>query len=66
MADQFKVNERPPPVVVGGNPRATAEVYNSDPAAAPSEFGGKHNQPHRMLGRAGAQVGESNLKDGVA
>jgi len=58
MADQFRVNEHTPPVNIGGNPRVGAEVYNGDPAAAPNEFGGRRNPRHRMLGRAGARIGE--------
>lgn len=58
MADQFKVNEKSAPVKIGGNPRVGVEVYNEDRAAAPNEFGGKYNKRHRMLGRAGAKIGE--------
>jgi hypothetical protein len=59
MADEFKVNEKSKPVSVGGNPRVGAEVYNSDEAAAPQEFGNARvRNPSRTLGRAGAAVGE--------
>ena len=44
LADSYKVNENPAPVVINGSPRAGAEVYSSHPGAAPEEFGGK-NQP---------------------
>lgn len=51
-----------PPMVVGGNPRVSARVSNSDPAAAPNEFGnvrilksGKAVEfpAKRILGRSG-------------
>jgi hypothetical protein len=62
MADEFKVNSASPPVVAGGNPRVGAEVYNSDPAAAPQEFGNARvRNPSRTLGRAGASVGEHRV-----
>lgn len=59
MADEFKVNEHSKPVLLGGNPRVGAEVYNEDPAAAPQEFGNSRvRNPSRTLGKAGARVGE--------
>lgn len=58
MADDFHVNSETAPVVVGGNPRVGAEVFNPNRAAAPNEFGGPKNRRHRMLGKAGAAIGE--------
>jgi hypothetical protein len=58
LADDYHVNEHPEPVVLGGAPRVGAEVYSSNPAAAPEEFGGKggaRNKPRRWLGKAGAK-----------
>lgn len=57
MADQFKVRKKAGFLKVGGNIRVNVEVYNSDVAAAPNEFGGKNNKRHRTLGRAGAALG---------
>lgn len=42
------------PIVIDGNPRVSGRVVNSDPAAAPLEFGNVHTPPRRILGRAGA------------
>lgn len=58
MADQFKVNREAGVIKVSGNVRVKVEVYNEDPAAAPNEFGNGRTRRHRMLGRAGAEVGE--------
>lgn len=58
-ANSFRVNRRAPNLRVGGNIRATAHVYNNDPAAAPQEFGDRWgNRGKRILRRAGAKVGE--------
>lgn len=65
LASSYDVNDVTP-VVAGGNPRAAMEVRNSNPAAAPQEFGNKHVKGQRMLGKAasrfGDQVGE---KEGI-
>lgn len=65
LASSYEVNDVTP-VVAAGNPRAAFEVRNSDPAAAPQEFGNKHVKGQRMLGKAasrfGDQVGE---KEGI-
>jgi hypothetical protein len=65
LAGSYEVNDVTP-VVAGGNPRAAYEVRNSDPAAAPQEFGNVHVKGQRMLGKAasryGDQVGE---KEGI-
>ena len=59
QAESYKVNEHPAPVSVGGNPRATADVYSDDPAALADEFGNaKRRNPGRPLGKAGAIIGE--------
>jgi hypothetical protein len=55
LADDYHVNEHPAPFVMGGTPRAGAEVYSSNSAAAPEEFGGRKNKPRRWLGKAGAK-----------
>lgn len=75
MADSFKVNKQPVQVpytpgqmVVGisrPNARVFVEVYNERPSAAPNEFGNKRNKRHRMLGRAGAAIGEFKSKRGL-
>jgi hypothetical protein len=59
-AANFRVNENTPPVVVAGNPRVGAEVYNDKRYAARREFGAKpgHRGATRSLRRAGAAVGE--------
>ncbi len=59
-AANFKVNDQTPPVVVGGNPRVGAEVYNDKRYAARREFGAApdHRGATRSLRRAGAAVGE--------
>lgn len=57
LAASYEVNDVTP-VVAGGNPRAAYEVRNSDPAAAPQEFGNKHVKGHRMLGKAASKFGD--------
>ena len=64
MADQYKVNENPAPVVLAGNPRAGAEVFNEDINATRNEFGNKRTKAHRTLGKAGAEVGEMRGQPG--
>lgn len=63
MADQFRVRRNAGFLKVSGNVRVRVDVYNSDPAAAPNEFGGRRNQRHRMLGRAGAAFGDFKGKE---
>ncbi len=58
MADQFRVNEHAGAIKVSGNLRVMVHVFNEARSAAPNEFGGSHNQRHRMLGRAGAEFGD--------
>lgn len=62
FADSFKVNAATAPVVVAGNPRVGAEVYNDVRHAAVVEFGrtagGERRGAHRILRRAGSSVGE--------
>lgn len=60
LADNYKVNEHTAPVIVGGNPRVGAEVYNDKRYAAAQEFGTGHRRRRgtRALRRAGAAVGE--------
>lgn len=53
LADSFKVNAESAPVTMGESPRAGAEVYSEDPAAAPEEFGGKRNKAQHWLLKAG-------------
>lgn len=58
LADDYHVNAESAPVVLGEAPRVGAEVYSSNEAAAPEEFGGKggaKNRPRRWLGKAGAK-----------
>jgi hypothetical protein len=64
--DHFKVNGAVAPVVVGGNPRAAAEVYNDSDHAAAIEFGNSRNggRGQRVLRRAGASVGEMRGEPG--
>jgi hypothetical protein len=58
--EHFGVNEHTAPVVVGGNPRVGAEVYNDSGHAAAVEFGNSRNggRGQRILRRAGSKVGE--------
>lgn len=64
MADQFRVNRNAGAIRVNErypSLRVKVEVFNSDQAAAPNEFGGRggaKNKRHRMLGRAGAAYGD--------
>lgn len=58
MADRFRVNREAGKIKVERNFRVKVEVYNEAPSAAPNEFGGPRNKRHRMLGRAGAIIGE--------
>jgi hypothetical protein len=55
LADDYHVNAQSAPVVLGEAPRVGAEVYSSNAAAAPEEFGGRKNKPRRWLGKAGAK-----------
>lgn len=57
LKSDYKVNDIAP-VTVNGAPRAASEVRNSNPAAAPVEFGGKRNAAVRPLGRAAAHHGD--------
>lgn len=57
LAGSYEVNDVTP-VVAGGNPRAAFEVRNSDPAAAPQEFGNVHVKGQRMLGKAASRYGD--------
>jgi ATP/maltotriose-dependent transcriptional regulator MalT len=45
-------------LVVGGNPRAIADVVNDDPAALPNEIGTSRMSARHTLAKAGAIVGE--------
>lgn len=58
-ASGFKVNsDLAPRTMRGKSPRAYAQVYNSDPAAAPQEFGDRWGNPgHRTLRKAGDAIG---------
>lgn len=60
LADNYKVNDKTAPVVIGGNPRVGAEVYNDLRHAAAVEFGTgkKRRKGTRALRRAGAAIGE--------
>ena len=58
MADRFKVEREAGQIKVNGALRVKVEVYNEARSAAPNEFGGKRNERHRMLGRAGAEFGD--------
>lgn len=58
LASNYKVNGKTAPVVVGGNPRVGAEVYNDKRYAAAREFGRGRKNGTRALRRAGAAVGE--------
>lgn len=58
MAGNYKVNENTTPVIVGGNPRVGAEVYNDKRYAAAREFGHNREGGTHALRRAGAQIGE--------
>lgn len=66
MADRFKVNKDAGVLEVGGNLRVKVEVYNDAPSAAPNEFGSERNKRHRMLGRAGAEVGDFKPEGGLS
>lgn len=58
LKDAYEVSDI---TVVAGNPaspRASAEIRNSDPAAAPQEFGNKHLKGVRMLGKAASRYGD--------
>lgn len=64
LAAGYKVNDKTAPVVVGGNPRVGAEVYNSEPHAAAHEFGNARTRKKRILGKAGAAFGEARGEPG--
>jgi hypothetical protein len=57
-ASGFKVDFSKSIVLIGAYPRAVAVVRNDDPAAAPNEFGNRHNKAKHTLARAGAMVGD--------
>lgn len=65
MADRFRVNREAGLLKVSGNLRVKVEVYNEAASAAPNEFGNKRNKRHRMLGRAGAAIGEFKPTGGL-
>ena len=58
LAEGFKVDAGHGVLVIGSYSRVIVAVVNEDPAAAPNEFGGRHNNANHTLGRAGAKVGE--------
>lgn len=62
--ESYKVNEKPEPLVVGGNPRATADVYSDEINATRIEFGNARTKAQRPLGRAGAEIGEMRGRPG--
>lgn len=56
LAGSYEVNDVE--VVINGEIHASVEVRNSDPAAAPQEFGNKHLKGVRMLGKAASKYGD--------
>lgn len=54
LADSYKVNERPAPLMINGSPHAGAEVYSEHPGAAPDEFGGKRQPAKHWLAATAA------------
>lgn len=66
FSENFQVNSEAAPVIVAGNPRVGAEVYNDVRHAAVVEFGAgtrsedgtKPREGHRVLRRAGSAIGE--------
>lgn len=61
----YKVNDKTAPVVIGGNPRVGADVFNDEQAALAQEFGNARTRnPSRPLGKAGAIVGEMKGEPG--
>lgn len=68
LADRYQVNENTAPVVVAGNPRVGAEVFNDAVYSARYEFGdaekqgrvqaGNHGPGSRNLRKAGGKIGE--------
>jgi hypothetical protein len=53
LASSFEVHPTAP-IVMAGNPRVAFRVENSDPAAAPNEFGNKRTVGRRLMKRASA------------
>lgn len=64
-AESYKVNSKPEPVTIAGNPRVGADVYSDEQSALAQEFGNARTRnPSRPLGKAGAQIGEVKGKPG--
>jgi len=74
LADRYQVNPSTAPVVLAGNPRVGAEVFNDSIYAARYEFGdaegvgrvqaGNHGPGSRNLRKAGGKVGEMRGEPG--
>jgi hypothetical protein len=66
LADSFQVNAHAGEIRVDRALRVKVEVFNSNEAAAPMEFGNSRvGKPgHRMLGRAGAAYGDFKSGEG--
>lgn len=58
LKNSYEVNDITVVAGAPASPRASAEVRNSDPAAAPQEFGNKHLKGVRMLGKAASRYGD--------
>lgn len=57
-ADQFKVDASAGVLVIGSYRRRIVTVINEHEAAAPNEFGNKHQKGTHPLGRAGSAIGD--------
>jgi hypothetical protein len=78
LAPDWKV-ERGPDTMIGAYSRLTEQVVNENPAAAAFEFGSGYGRPgqsgtrpqggasfpKRILGRAGAKVGDHRAREGL-
>lgn len=58
MADRYRVIRNGGIMKVDRALRVVVRVENDDPASAAVEFGGRFNKRRRMLGRAGAAIGD--------
>jgi hypothetical protein len=64
MKDAYRLEVEAGSIKVHGEFRVKVKVHNDDPESALVEFGSKHNQRRRMLGKAGAAFGDFKSKKG--
>jgi hypothetical protein len=58
LARGYKVENGKKLIAINGAPRAMGIAFNSDPAAAPDEFGNSRQKGNRTLRRAAGKFGE--------